>query len=363
MSEPFDLADLLKEHSDKLNFPGAMLMKYGPEDYIGATMVMRGSVFFKDSHTQEVREKICECFDEYEAIAKEHLKWLWFDEPPKGPDRFSYAKAPKIRDYAGALRDDDRMGFACISGEKPHDASQWQFKVFGHRGWQVKMGTWGLSSLQFSLPLLYVEEHPTAFQKLFVSFATSLKAVHGHGGHALQLSVVRKEPNEPVEAMMLDFANGVDGGDTAMIGTSDEIGITKNIKTIGWLTAINHDMIKRVGGLTTIRSELPMDWYALYDYTEGLVIQAGPKPELAPKTLDPMPATYVLVNHLLKQVRIPEIGSLHYGSKNGEPRITGWSAEQWLKRFDIEDDALMPYKAKLLDEPKLTQKTTLKERV
>jgi hypothetical protein len=231
MSDTFDLAELLKEHGDKLNFPGALLMKYGPQDYIGATMVVRGSIFFKDSHTQEMRENICECFDEYETLAKEHLKWLWLVEPPKGSDRFSYAKAPKIRDYAKSLIPDHGFGFGYISGDKPHDASQWQFFVSGNGAWQAKMGTWGLSSLQFSLPLLYVEENPTAFQKLFVSFATRLKAVHGHGGHALQVSLVRKEPNEPVEAMMLDFVNGVDGGDNAVIAGRDKNGITKNIKT------------------------------------------------------------------------------------------------------------------------------------
>ena len=162
---------------------------------------------------------------------------------------------------------------------------------------------------------------------------------------------------------MLEFANGVDGGDNAVIAGRYKNGITTHLKTIGWLTAINHDMVKQLGGLFGIRSELPPIWYALYDHGAGLVIQAGPKPELAPKTLDPMPATYVLVNQLLKKVRIPQIGSLHYGSKDGEPRITGVAAEQWLKRFDIEDDELMTYKAKLLQEPKLTPETTLADRL
>lgn len=358
-----DLAALLREHGDKLNIPGAALMKYGPEDYVGATMVLRGTLYFDGSHTPEVRQAICDCFEEYEALAKEHLTWLWLDEPPKGPDRFAYAKAPKLRDMAKSRHEDDNLSFGYISGKLPHDASQWQFYVHSRRAWQAKMGTWGLASLQFSLPLLYAEEHPTAFQQLFVSFARKLRPVHGHGGHAMQLSLVRKEPNEPAEAMMLEFANGVDGGNNASIGGRIKNGITTHLKTIGWLTAINHGMVKQIGGLSAIRSELPMDWYALYDYGAGLVIQAGPRPELAPVNLDPMPATYVLVNALLKEVRIPQIGSLHYGSKDGEPRITGESAEQWLRRFDIEPDQLMTYKAKLLKEPKLTQATTLAQRV
>jgi hypothetical protein len=364
MTNTLDLAALLREHGDKLNIPGAALMKYGPEDYIGATMVLRGTLYFDGSHTPEVREAVCRCFEQYEALAKEHFTWLWLEEPPKGPDKFAYAKAPKLRHYVEGLREDDHLGFAYVSGKMPHDASRWQFQVCGLRAWEAKLVSKPrLASLQFTLPLLYAEENPAAFQQLFLRFAQRLQPVHGHGGHALQLSLARKEPNEPVEAMMLGFANGVDGGDNAVIALSYKNGIATRIKTIGWLTAINHDMIKQIGNLTTIRSELPMNWYALYDYGAGLVIQAGPKPELAPVSLDPRPATYVLVNALLKQVRIPQIGGLHYGSKDGEPRITGVAAEDWLKRFDVPEEQLVAYKAKLLDEPKLTKETTLPDRV
>ncbi len=70
----------------------------------------------------------------------------------------------------------------------------------------------------------------------------------------------------------------------------------------------------------------------------------------------------MLPNRLLKSIRAPKV-RLHNASKNGEPRIIGWAAEQWLKRFDIEEDELMAYKARLLDEPRLTKATTLPDRL
>ena len=358
-----NLADLLRDNADKLTIPGAALMRYGPEDYIGATTVLRGTLFFDDSNEPEVREAACQCFEQYEALAKEHLTWLWRVEPPKGPHKFTYAKAPKLRDMVKALEPDDLLGFAYVSGKKPHDASEWQFYVLGKRAWQAKMGTWGLASLEFTMPLLYVEEHPRAFQQLFVDFAKRLKAVHGFGGHALQLSLVRKEPNEPAEAMMIRAAKGVDAGTNALVASLAEHGITTHLKTIGWLTAVNHDMVKQIDGLFRIRSELPLDWFALYDYGAGLVIQAGPKPNICAVADDPLPATYVLPNMLLKEVRVPQIGDLHYGSKDGEPRIVGKAAEDWLARFDIPEEQLLQYKAKLLKEPKLTPETTLPDRL
>ena len=51
--------------------------------------------------------------------------------------------------------------------------------------------------------------------------------------------------------------------------------------------------------------------------------------------------------------------SLHYGSKDGEPRLTGLAAKEWLTRFDVPDEDLIHYKAKLLGEPKLTDATVL----
>jgi Protein of unknown function (DUF3396) len=257
-----NLADLLRDNPAKLDIPGAALMKYGPEDYVGATMVLRGTLFFDGSHTPEVREAVCQCFEQYEALAKEHLTWLWREKPQQGPDRYAYAKAPKLRDLMKKLDPDDNITFAYISGKKAHDASAWQFLAFGLRAWEAKLGDNGLASLQFTLPLLDVEEQPQLFQRLFVDFSKRLKPVHGYGGHALQLSLVRKEPNEPVEAMMVKAARGVDAGDNAVLGRWAKSGITTRLKTIGWLTAINSEMVEKIGGLFRIRSELPHDWFA-----------------------------------------------------------------------------------------------------
>ncbi|RMM79643.1 hypothetical protein ALQ71_200253 [Pseudomonas coronafaciens pv. striafaciens] len=135
----------------------------------------------------------------------------------------------------------------------------------------------------------------------------------------------------------------------------------KGIKTVSWLTALSHKLVEEIGETGEIQAELPMDWFAFYDYGSGLVIQSGPTPEAAP-TDQPKPARLVLPNRLFKAIRAPKF-SLHYASRDGEPRIIGWAAEQWLKRFDIEEDELMAYKARLLDEPRLTKATTLPDRL
>ncbi|EPN05014.1 hypothetical protein A259_22894, partial [Pseudomonas syringae pv. actinidiae ICMP 19070] len=194
-----------------------------------------------------------------------------------------------------------------------HDAGDWEFKVFGMRGWEAKMIVRGTSALRFSVPLLYVEEHPTAFQAMFVSFAKRLKAIHGYGGHGLVLSAVRVSDNQPFEAFLAEKLHGLDVGHPVAGSTHAH----KGIKTVSWLTALNHELVEKIGGIGEIQAELPMDWFALYDYGSGVVIQSGPTPEAAP-TDQPKPARLVLPNRLFKEIRAPKF-SLHYASRDGEP--------------------------------------------
>jgi hypothetical protein len=348
----------MREHPEQMRIQGGLLTKQGPQDYVGGVPAITGTLFFKDAHMPDVREAICVCFDEYEAIAGQQLTWLWREEPPEGPPKTAYSKAKPMRSMLKHMRENDLVSFAYTSGSQPYDAGDWEFQVSGVRGWQARMQNSGLSVMRFSMPLLYVEEHPTAFQSMFVDFAKRLKAVHGYGGYGLVLSLVRSDDNEPFEAYMSEKLNGFDVGNPIGVSRAARTGL----KTVSWLTAVNDDMVELVGGLSNIRSELPMDWFALYDYGAGVVIQAGPKPEAAP-TDRPKPARLVLPNALFKPVRMPQIGSLHRNSTDGEPRLNGWAAEQWLKRFDIDDGDLMAYKAQLLDEPKLTPATTLPDRL
>lgn len=351
--------EFLKENQGNMAIPGALLMERAKKGYVGGWPALTGTLFFNDAHTPAVRAAICACFKEYEAIAGKYLTWLWREEPEDGKDCLPYREAKPMAEMMKKLSEDSAVSFGYTSGKQSYDAGQWEFQAFGIRGWRAKMGTWGLSSVRFSMPLLYVEENPLAFQAMFVRFADLLKAVHGHGGYGLVLSLVRRSDNEPVEALFSERFKGYDVGEPIQ----NARGVASGIKTVSWLTAVNKQLLERVGGLSTLRSELPADWFALYPYGDGVVIQAGPKPLTASVNHDPKPAAYVLPNMLFKEIRTPDIGSLHGNSAFGEPRIRGQAASRWLARFDVPPEELLAYKAKLLDEPKLTKETTLPNRI
>ena len=355
-----DRINLLKENQERMAIPGGQFMERAKKGYVGAIPALTGTLFFKDAHTPAVRAAICACFKEYEAIAGQYLTWLWREEPKDGKDRLPYRDAKPMPELMKELRESSAVSFGYTSGKQNVDAGEWEFQTRGLGDWQAKMGSWGLSFVRFSMPVLYSEEHPLAFQAMFVKFADLLKAEHGYGGHGLVLSLVRRSDNEPTEAIISENFRGYDVGSPSRAASEVKV---DQIKTVSWLTAVSNDLIEKVGGMSAVRSELPMDWFALYPYSGGIVIQAGPSPEAASVEDDPKPACYVLPNMLLQDVRCKQMYDLHAGSKSGEPRIRAHAAAQWLARFDVPPEELLSFKAKLLDEPKLTKETTLPERL
>lgn len=352
-------AAVLRQTTREQQFPGAMLMPKSRHDYVGAVIAITGTLYFEGGHTQAKREAIAKCFEQYQAQTGDVLTWLWREEPPSGPPCMPYIKAPKIRDLLSSLDEDEQLNLQYTSGAKREDAAPYSFYVSAEPGWTAKK-TGQLDVLQFALPFVDIIEQPKAFQALFVEFAGRLQALHGHGGFGFVLSPSEWNSNQPTEAFASEQARGVDVGAPSFSAAK----LKRNtFKTISWLTAINHDMVTEAGGLHTLRSELPPDWFAFYDYGTGIVIQAGNEPDLAATAIDAKPPQYVLPNAALKPLR-SSVFWLHLAaSAAGEPRLTGLKGKEWIERFDVPDEELLDVKARLLDTPRLDSSHTLDARL
>lgn len=361
MEQPFDLAAELIRQPHLLEIPGNLLMKGGPEDYIGAVLCLRGTFYFRDAHTALVREALCKCFDDFRALAEPDLTWLLREEPPEGKPIVSYAEAPSLRELMLPMKENDLLSFYFTSGKQSKDASPWLFNIMGKRGWQAKMGR-NLSVLEFSVPILFHEKNPLSFLKLFYGFARQLNPEQGYAGHAFNLSATEEDNNQPTEAFMAAQMPGLDAGVAYLLANRATFRYPK-IKTISWLTLLDNERLELAGGPDAIRAQLPPSHFAFYAYGEGLIIQSGAYPYVAGDAEDPRPAAYVLTNHALKSIRYDTVGSLHGNTHTGELRLVGWSADQWLKRLDVDDSDITAWRAKLLkNEPPLDISNTLPER-
>ncbi|MFG6665740.1 type VI immunity family protein [Halomonas sp. HNIBRBA4712] len=362
METPFDLAEELSKQSGLLEIPGNLLMKGGPEDYIGAVICLRGTLYFKNAHTPEVREALCQCFDAFKRLAEPNLTWLWREEPPEGSPLTPYAEARSLREMLSHMNENYPLSFYYTSGEQPNDASDWYFDVFGQAAWEAKIG-YDTSAVEFSVPLLYHEQHSLDFMRLFQYCARLLDAEHGHAGHAFNLSVTNLGENEPTEAFMAERMPGLDAGTAGLLANRPEFKQNK-IKTVSWLTLLNQARLEAAGGLKSLQDQLPDSHFAFYAAGSGVVIQSGAYPYIAGDAEGAKPAPYVLLNHLLKSIRCETVGDLHGGSRHGELRLTGWAADQWLKRLDVDEQEIPAWRTRLLEqEPRLDSSNSLPERL
>lgn len=342
---------------------GALLDPRLRHDYIGAALVIRDSIFFMNAYKPEVREAIASCFDEYAFIAKDRLRWLTQDG--KRPTKLKPGGLDR-RVFTGSGKSDG-LSVYVTSGETAADASLWEFQVFGLMKWEEEKASGGTSTLTFSVPIPFLAESPTTFQRLFVAFARRLNAVSGYGGYAVNLSLPEAEANTPTEYWLSKRFPGMDVGDSAIDATH----LRNKIKTVSWLTMIDKSMLEAVGGIQALLNALPPDWFAFYDVDGGIAIQAGPIPQTGQsldaegKTPPIPPAGYVLLNRALKDLRVPSVWRLQVGL-SGSP-VPYYSntpvSDEWLRRFDVSDDRLLACKATLLTDPVLTPESVLPGRL
>ncbi|MFP5393069.1 MAG: type VI immunity family protein, partial [Gammaproteobacteria bacterium] len=134
-----DIVKILRENHGSMAIPGRLMLSEGSTDYVGGMPSLTGTLFFRDAHTSAVREAICACFKEYETVAGKYLTWLWREAPPDGKDCLPYRDAKPMPDLMKTLNENSAVSFGYTSGKQSVDAGEWEFQVFGIRGWQAKM--------------------------------------------------------------------------------------------------------------------------------------------------------------------------------------------------------------------------------
>ncbi|WP_232434268.1 type VI immunity family protein [Burkholderia ubonensis] len=107
--------------------------------------------------------------------------------------------------------------------------------------------------------------------------------------------------------------------------------IHDRIKTVNWLTVLDDGIVDELGGKATLRAALEPDCL-MHAYDGGIVIQAGPLPQLGDTYRDVSAlASYRKVAKLTKPVRYAPTGALF---KVFPPMIAREEAEKWVARFD-----------------------------
>ncbi|MDR3097650.1 MAG: DUF3396 domain-containing protein [Paraburkholderia sp.] len=341
--------------------PYAVFEPKHPHNGVGAALTVRACLYFRGGYTSDKRLAIATAFNTYLKVAQQAvgddaqpIRWLWFNGKPA----LSLAKAPSLDTLAKQVGADEGFDAIYLGGETEREASFCEFMTFCLEKFQADLGTRGFDVLVFTLPVPFVRVNPEKFAALFEGIAGLLNAAHGHAGLAVNLSPAGRPENESGEYFMAQqLGPGLDVGDPMAMKVRK---LTGKLKTVDWLTLIDGQMLEHVGGLQTLRSELPKDWFRIEPCGQGLLIRAGVAPEAGTPQGDGQPiappAAYVVLNAALRSVLADSVSSLQRGTVNGDAPVynTLPSSDAWLRRFDIKPDDLLRAKAAVLKTPKLS---------
>jgi hypothetical protein len=102
------------------------------------------------------------------------------------------------------------------------------------------------------------------------------------------------------------------------------------IKGVNWLTILGDRWLKEMGGIEHLRILLD-ESFGFYPYEGGLIIQAGPKPQIGDAQANRWPQRYVTLAKVLKKIQITNHYPFHFG---GPGRMNHQASLAWLFRFD-----------------------------
>ena len=172
------------------------------------------------------------------------------------------------------------------------------------------------------------ELHFDVLRDKVLIWATRLRPVHGLAGFTVVLESGAIS-GEPYAYTYLQTHPGLN------IETSDfpreSRDIFNRIKCINWLTILGDAIVDELGGLDAARKALEPDC-TLYPYPGGLMIQAGPVPQLGDTTKGIVPERYRKVARFTKPVRFTGYRSSLF--RVFKPMIAREEAEKWVSRFD-----------------------------
>jgi len=140
--------------------------------------------------------------------------------------------------------------------------------------------------------------HFETLREAVLGWCQKIRPVHGQAGFSIITSSIA---SEPFVYPTMRAHPGLDLIQYVSFSDSSE-GVFNRIKCVNWLTVLGDEVLNELGGLETAKKVLEPGC-TLYPYTGGVVIQAGPVPQLGDTEQGFIPECYRKVAQFTKVVR------------------------------------------------------------
>ena len=321
--ETEDLREILSDHLAVKDSEGRVVLRIA--------QVL--SLFVTDAYTRDTREAMIDCCEEYFRRWGSHLRWA-VNPDTDSFEPFGAGKGSQPRTWLPAHPENEDFELLYHSDEDARAAAAY---VMCAQGLQ-RLPYLRFGYVHASVPLL---ESPGwgLLPELVLGFCRTLRPVSGYAGIGVQdaqdvtknykygplvFDWARRFPGLEVDYPVRHIYNLPEGRE----------GKRDGIKGVNWLTVVGDRYLPELGGADKVAAEVAAldSRFVVHRYVGGLLIQAGPRPQLGDARRDVWPELYVKLAKYLRPIRVTS----HKGFQMGGPSVLfdKERSEAWLRRFD-----------------------------
>lgn len=292
------------------------------------------TVFFEAPYRRGVREGVTSCCEDYFRRWGQHLRWA-LNPDTDLMERFGTGKGSDPRAWLPAMEEDEAFSLIYHGADHDRSASAFYLEALGSpRRPHLRFGF-----LQVSFPLLWFMDGSGSLPEVLLDVCRTLKPVSGYGG----IGVIESPDSliaSKYEPIVYHWAQRLPGLEADYPISHDlwlpngREGGRDGIKGGNWLTVLSDRYVAELGGADRIEADLKAldSRFLVHRYEGGIMIQAGPRPQLGDAERDLWPTLYVKLAKYLKPVRVTRHNAFQHGGPG--VRFDKERSEAWLRRFD-----------------------------
>ncbi|MFI8418312.1 DUF3396 domain-containing protein [Serratia sp. NPDC078593] len=286
------------------------------------------TVFFKDGHTPEVRQKMVECVERYYAEFKPHLKktlrgkkWTAITEKNNAKQR------QEILDSSP----EEIFDWILSSGTESYLAPDYEVFIMGKRIFHNENDR-SVIKLVFPLSLLKEPEGKERYQAWLMWLCETFNVESGYAG----LSFILPYAFERMFPYEYKLAQRFPGVMVDSLGTLEGGEAVEGLKGPSWYTILGNPWLEKLGGAEKLAYRLKnTPEIELLPYNGGLILKAGALPPALGETkTEELPPLLVKVNQIIKSIRYDGHNGLHFYSEHENFQFEEESSMAWFARFD-----------------------------
>lgn len=288
--------------------------------------------FFENGSEPSVRRRSLRMLDAHRAASEGRINHV---QPPGaktmrplGPEETASAL---FTQHADTLSPDD-MGGANLAGYASARDSGNATQHLARTLWKDSWSRW--SAVTLTGPIVPALADPGETVARCIKTAEWLKPGHGTAGHALIPDFGFGTAGHGALAWpTLARYPGFDWPDAGIWSVRVRADEARSIRTIGWLTVLDDEFVERLGGPRTLEANLDPE-VAVHRYPGGVVLQAGPVPQIGDRKRGEIPVAYQKVWQATETLHFtafkPNRGLFGVPS----PLSPGDASRDWVRRFD-----------------------------